>query len=268
MTAGDRLRLIRYKLGITTREVEDLSRAIAESKRNDDFFISHGWITRIENNDKTPTICKLYSLCAIYRIKFTELLSFFDVDLAELSKFGVETSLAQTHPADLTVYDSERTMTFPVRFDPGFDLTRSSLLTRMAESWAEVPLALLQHLNLRQHLYGYVGLDDNSMTPLIRPGSFLQIDDSETQISHVPWKTEYERPIYFFEMRDGYACSWCELQGSNLFLIPHPLSGYPTRQLAFPTEIEVVGRVTALAMRLKTTDDTLREQTRGLPRRS
>jgi transcriptional regulator with XRE-family HTH domain len=260
LTAGDRLRVIRYKLGITTREVEDLSRGIAQTKENEDFFISRGWITRIENNDKTPTICKLYSLCAIYRMKFTELLSLYDVDLAELSKFGVETSLSQTHPADLTVYDAERTVNFPVRFDPGFNLTRSSLLTRMVESWAEVPLALLQHLNLRQHLYGYVGLDDNSMTPLVRPGSFLQIDDSETRISHEPWKNEYERPIYFFELRDGYACSWCELQGDNLFLIPHPLSGYPTRQLEYPKEVEVVGRITALAMRLKISTGTKSEQ--------
>ncbi|HUR46502.1 MAG TPA: hypothetical protein VMZ27_11550 [Candidatus Saccharimonadales bacterium] len=261
------MRLIRYKLGITTREVEDLSRGIAKNKGNADFFISHGWIVRIENDDKTPTICKLYSLCAIYRIKFTELLSLYDVDLAELAKFGVENSLSQTHPADLTIYDTERTITFPVRFDPGFDLTRSSLLSRMAESWAEVPLALLQHLNLRQHLYGYVGLDDNSMSPLVRPGSFLQIDDSETRISQVPWKTEYERPIYFFELRDGYACSWCELQGNNLFLVPHPLSGYPTRQFVYPLDVEVVGRVSAIAMRLKTNYDTSQEPLRGLPKR-
>ena len=117
-------------------------------------------------------------------------------------------------------------------------------------------LALLQHLNMRQHLYGYVGLRDNSMTPLVRPGSFVQIDDTQTKISNIAWNHEYERPIFFVELRDGYACSWCDLQGKQLFLIPHPLSGYPIRQFAYPAEADVVGRVTAVAMRLYLNDHT------------
>jgi transcriptional regulator with XRE-family HTH domain len=248
--AGDRLRLIRSKLGISTREVEDFSRQIALQKGNEEFFISHGWMTKIENNDKTPSICKLFSLCAIYRMKFTDLLMLFEVDLTELAKFSFEHSLPQTHLSDASAYDLDRTVNFPVRFDPGFDLSRSSLLARMVEAWSEIPLGLLQHLNMRQHLYGYVGLQDNSMTPLIRPGSFVQIDDTQTKVSTIAWKHEYERPIFFVELRDGYACSWCDLQGKQLFLIPHPLSGYPVRQFTFPGEADVVGRVTAVAMRL------------------
>ena len=250
MKAGDQLRLVRNKLGITTREVEDFSRQIAEQKGNEEFFISNGWITKIENNEGTPSICKLYSLCAIYRIKFTDLLLMYEVDLNELSKFRLENPLNQTHISDLSIYDEERAVSFPVRFDPGFSPAQTSLIARMVEVWAEIPLALLQHLNLRQHLYGYIGLGDNSMTPLVRPGSFVQIDDTQTKILALPWKTEHERPSYFIELREGYACSWCEVQGRQIFLIPHPLSGYPIRHYAYPAEADVVGRVTAVAMRL------------------
>ena len=248
--AGDRLRVIRNKLGITTRDVEDLSRRLAIQKRNEEYFISHGWMTRVENNDKVPSIFKLFSLCAIYHMKFTDLLTMYEVDLSELAKIASESTLPRTHPSDTTVYDLDRTVNFPVRFDPGFDLSRLSLLARMVEAWAEIPLALLQHLNTREHLYGYVGLQDNSMMPLVRPGSFVQIDETQTEVANIAWKHEYERPIYFVELRDGYACSWCEQQGKQVFLIPHPLSGYPIRQFAHPTEADIVGRVTAVAMRL------------------
>jgi transcriptional regulator with XRE-family HTH domain len=236
--------------------VEVLSGIIAQQKGNEEFLISHGYMTKLENNEYIPSIFKLFSLCAIYRMKFTELLMMYEVDLAELAKFSLESNLPQTHLSDTSIYDFDRTVNFPVRFDPGFDLSKSSLLARMVEAWSEIPLALLQHLNMRQHLYGYVGLHDNSMSPLVRPGSFVQIDDTQTKVSNIAWKHEYERPIFFVEMRDGYACSWCDLQGKQLFLIPHPLSGYPIRQFAYPTEADVVGRVTAVAMRLYLGDHT------------
>ena len=37
------------------------------------------------------------------------------------------------------------------------------------------------------------------------------------------WRTEFDRPIYFLELRNGYACGWCEVQGNELALLPHPL---------------------------------------------
>jgi hypothetical protein len=59
-----------------------------------------------------------------------------------------------------------------------------------------------------------------------------------------------ERPVYFVELRRGYACSWCEMKQNLLLLVPHPLSPVKTGQLAYPLEGEIVGRVTGVAMRL------------------
>jgi hypothetical protein len=88
------------------------------------------------------------------------------------------------------------------------------------------------------------------MYPLVRPGSFVQIDDRQKRIQKFTWRTEFDRPIYFVELRTGYACSWCELQGTQLTLLPHPLSQCSVRQFAHPAEAEIIGRVTALAMRI------------------
>ena len=88
------------------------------------------------------------------------------------------------------------------------------------------------------------------MYPLLRPGSFVQIDTELRKFQALPWRTEYDRPIYFVELRDGYACSWCEIQDRELLLMPHPLSHCKIRRFVYGAEAEIVGRVTAVAMRL------------------
>lgn len=65
------------------------------------------------------------------------------------------------------------------------------------------------------------------------------------------WTSEHDRPVYFFELRDNrYACSWCELEGSRLLLVPSPMSQVQIRYLRYPQDAEVVGRVTGVAMRI------------------
>jgi hypothetical protein len=85
---------------------------------------------------------------------------------------------------------------------------------------------------------------------MIRPGTFVQIDVNQRKIFSTPAHTIEERPVYFVELRDGYACSWCEKRQNLLLLVPHPLSPMKTRQLIYPLEGEIVGRVTGVAMRL------------------
>lgn len=250
MHPGEQLKEIRSRLEITTREVAELSGRIADSEGNQEFHISNAWLTQIENTESIPSIYKLFSLSVIYRIKFTDLLSLFGVDLQKIGKYQPQVLLPNTHLTNLEVVDGERSVTFPVRFDRGFNLDKTNLLSRMVEVWGEVPIALIQHLDVRHSQYGYIGLQDYMLHPMLRPGSFVQIDPEVKKIQPFSWRTEFDRPIYFVELRDGYGCSWCELQGKQLVLVPHPLSPCSTRQFAYPSEAEIVGQVTAVAMRI------------------
>lgn len=250
MRAGEQLKEVRNRLGITTREVEDYSRKIAEAENNEEYYVSNAWLTQIENKISIPSIYKLYSLSVIFRIKFTDLLLFYGVDLDKIVRYQMLIPLSRTHLANVEVYDNERSVSFPVRFDPGFKPERTNLLSRMVEIWGEVPVSLIQQLDFRNTSYGYIGLDDYTMYPLLRPGSFVQIDDRQKRIQKFTWRTEFDRPIYFVELRTGYACSWCELQGTQLTLLPHPLSQCSVRQFVHPAEAEIIGRVTAVAMRI------------------
>lgn len=266
MRPGEQLRELRNRLGITTRDVEEFSRNIAEDRQNEEFYISNAWLTQLENKNSVPSIYKLYSLSVIYRTKFNDLLIVFGIDLSATSRYQLALPLQNTHLASFEEPNPEKSITFPIRFDKSFNLENTSLIARMVEVWGEVPIALIQKLDLRHCQYAYIGMQDYTMYPLLRPGSFVQIDNQPTRMHPAAWRTEFDRPIYFVELRDGYACSWCEVRGSQLTLIPHPLSGCPIRQFVYPSEAEIIGQVTGVAMRLIPADGESDELPK-LPRR-
>ncbi|HEY2462329.1 MAG TPA: hypothetical protein VGI16_16085 [Candidatus Acidoferrum sp.] len=246
----------------------EFSQNIAETEGNPEFQISNAWLTQIENSDSVPSIFKLYSLSAIYHIRFTEILRLYGVNLEKLALHQLDKPLPNTHLTTLEVYDTEKTVSFPVRFDRSFDLDNTNLLSRIVEVWGEIPIALIQHLDIRHNLYGYIGLEDTTLYPLLRPGSFVQIDPRVRKIQPLRWRTEFDRPIYFVELRNGYACSWCEMQDGYLLLIPHPLSPNSIRRLNYGSEAEIIGQVTAVAMRLvDMTDSPAPDGAARLPRR-
>ena len=265
---SEQLKAIRTRLGITTREVAELSQKLADTEGNPEYAISNAWLTQVENSDSVPSIFKLYALSVIFRIKFNDLLMLFGVDLQKINQRQSELQLPDTHLVQMEVYDPERTVSFPIRFDRSFDIDNTNLLNRMVETWGEVPISLIQGLDLRHSLYGYVGLQDFTLHPLLRPGSFVQIDQRVRKIRPAHWRTEHDRPIYFVELRDGYACAWCDLQDGYLLLLPHPLSPVSVRRFSYGVEAEIVGQVTAVAMRLTDDPSAAADEAAKLPKRS
>lgn len=247
---GKRLKHFRLGLGLRTRDVEVYSRKIAEAQGNQGFYIPHSSLTEIENFDSTPNIYRLYSLSVVYRIGFIELLIMYGVDLDQMSQLQMAIKLPKTHVVTAQIYDTDRLVDFPIKFDPGARLEESNLLSRMVETWGEIPIAFLQHLGIRRNLYGYIGTEDYTLYPLIRPGSFVLIDDQDTKIQTSRWETEFDRPIYFLHLQDSCACGWCELDKGTLAIIPYSVSRCPVRMFKYPGEADVVGRVTGLAMPL------------------
>jgi len=246
---GKRLRRIRAQRGITARQVQELSREIAADQGNGEFLISHGRITQIENNESTPSIYKLCSLSAILSVPLMELITMF-VDLESFESYAYRLRRHQTHLVNFEVDQPGKSVSFPVQFDPAFDPDSTNLLSRMVQVWGDVPPAVLNRLRLRSLRYGVIGLNDYTLHPLLKPGSFVQIDDSQRRVVSPPFPNEYDRPIYFIELREGYVCGWAEMQGNKLVVLPHPLSNCRVRVLDYPVEAEVVGRVVAVAARI------------------
>jgi len=78
----------------------------------------------------------------------------------------------------------------------------------------------------------------------------VQIDSSQTRVDRGGLHNEFDRPIYFVELHDSYACSGCEPREGKLLLIPYPQSRNQVREVRFPDDSEIVGRVTAVSMRI------------------
>lgn len=249
-SAGQQLKALRVRLGLSTRDVQAKSQQIATEKHNQEYYISHAWLTDIEKGKFTPGIFKLYSLSAIYHRRFSEVASYFGVQIADLSRDSASIGLPRTHLLDSVGDADTKSVSLPVELKPNFRFEKTNLLARVVEKWDEVPVGLLQHLDLRKSAYGYIGLEDFTLYPLIRPGSLVQIDAKQRKISLVKWTTEFERPIYFTELRDGYVCSWCEIDRGQLIVIPHPHSHQEVRRFDYPSQAEIVGRVTGVAMRI------------------
>ena len=104
---------------------------------------------------------------------------------------------------------------------PRWASKRRILFAGIVDIWGSVPVPLLRRLGLQQSLYGYVGMQDKSMAPLLPPGSFVQIDTKQNRIRKGPFKkssseSHFARPIYFLDTRKGYKCGWCELKDGVL----------------------------------------------------
>lgn len=266
---GPRLKAYRNALGITLREVEAYSRHIANVEGNSAFIVSHSYLSALEGDKKgIPSFHKLFVLSVLYRIRLCDLLRCYGVDLENISKFEMDIRLPRTHLIWHDVYAPDRSVAFPVRFDPGFNLKETEFFTRIIETWGEIPIGFIQHLGIQKRLYGFIGTEDFTLYPIIRPGSIVSIDDSDTKIELQGWSDTFERPIYFLQLRKDYACGWCQVTGDRLSLIPCSTGFCSVREFNYPAEVAVVGRVVGVAMALvdpqsKLPPDVLRTRRQG-----
>ncbi len=247
--AGTRLKRVRKRLGLTLRQVEANSRRLAEKKKNPDFIISRGWLNNIENGAYKPSLFKLYALGAIYNVHWSSVFASFGCNLSDFSRDQAMFAPPKTQLASDSK-EVDDTIVVPLRSRENLRLDKTSLLSRLAEIWGEIPIRMIQHLDLRNGVYGIVGMSDRTMYPIIRPGSIVEIDQNQRKIASVKWQNEHERPIYFIELRGEYICSWCEMRGGYLSAIPHPNSKCEVRRFSYPREAEIVGRVVSVTMRL------------------
>jgi hypothetical protein len=245
--AGEKLKRVRERLRLTYRDVERASQRIAVSRGNDEFSIALSRLADIEHKGTVPTIFRLYSLCAIYRLDICEVMTWYGVHPDGLAAEAVEIPLDRTH---LVNFEPHGVIPVPQPQGEEFDPTRTTLLNHLVRRWGKAGLGLLNGLDLRGHRYGMIGTDDWSMYPLLHPGSLVLINEARRKVVSTGWGSELERPIYFLEARDGYRCGWFTSAGGKLIYQPHPASGLAPE--TFPAaDVDLIGQVTGVAMRLE-----------------
>lgn len=236
MLAGQTLKSLRNKRNVTVRDVEQASRRIADVKGDQRFRISNGWLVQLENGVSEPSICKLFSLSVIYRANFLDLVRIYNVDVHDKEKYEL-------------VADPQVTQLISITDNGNGDSPSSTPHAQLSTGLIpELGAMSAQQLpgredRARSIIHARLGSVDFTMYPMIRPGALLKIDTSQNKLTTGTWRNEYERPIFFIELRQAYACGWCELQGNNLLIIPHHSSPASVRRFTYPREAEIAGRV-------------------------
>jgi hypothetical protein len=233
---GLRLRQTREALGLTYRDVERASYQIAVNRGRPDFILHISRLADIENRDVVPSLHKLYSLAAILHLDPMEISSWYDAPFRQTFHDGA------CFPPPRTCLGSS-----PLPAMTSFNVENigspedTQILARRPTS--VVPMPHNENSASGKHRYGYIGLSDRRMVPLLRPGSTVLINTALRTIEDAEWSNEYDRPMYFVEIRNGYRCGWFQKDKCRLIMQPHVLSRCAPETWRTPDEAEVIGQV-------------------------
>ena len=236
---GLRLRQTREALGLTYRDVEKASYQIAVNRGRQDFILHISRLADIENRGVVPSLHKLYSLAAILHLDPLEISSWYDAPFRQIFHDGASFPPPRTYlsqaPLPPALSQSLNESNAP---------ENTELLSRKPANL--VPMPRNESSPSGKHRYGFVGLSDRRMVPLLRPGSTVLIDTTLRRIEDAEWSSEYDRPIYFVEIRSGYRCGWFQKDKSRLIMQPHTLSRCAPEAWRTPDDAEVIGQVVAI----------------------
>jgi len=238
---GGRLRTIRRQWQLSLREVEQRSLRFAQERGNQSYQVSASWLDRLEREEHELTVNKLITLADIYNLPTDQLLRSMypsDADAALLRPLSTPNATMLLNGGPL---EDQAKYLLPDEsgFDPEPDFT-----TLLPPGDGQ---------SLSPYRRGIIGKRDLTLDPMIPAGSIVHIGANKRSISsRKDWTNEFRRPIYFLMTRDSYVCGWCELDKKSdwLTLIPHPLSPASSQRWKYRTEIECIGRVIFVAIRL------------------
>jgi transcriptional regulator with XRE-family HTH domain len=243
---GKRLRTERERLRLSLRDVETLSRIVADRWQSYEYQISRTSLADIENGKWAPTLHRLYTLSVIYGHDYDRLAIMCGVPASESLSEHKTLRLPHTYRIGAAPEAYKSAMQSAAKLRDKLQVERTNLVPKMLETWDEVPI-VLQLMAGSDALFGYIGMDDYTLYPYVRPGAFVRIDPRQKKIPSAGWHGDYDRPIFFLELRERCVCTWCEMVDGRLILVPSQQSKRRTQHVRYPTDATIVGRVTGIS---------------------
>jgi hypothetical protein len=205
-TFGEEMRTRLQQLHIGIRRVDDFSRHDANTQHNSALHISKYRLHQLQQNADDITVAEIAELARLCQTPFKVMLSRY------LSCYA--------HLVDATDLPAS-TQLLPEQGCEWLDsLTLASDETELlAKSHGHLSFGPSRPMwpTGSHYIYGRIGQGDRTMWPLLLPGSIVRVNTRQKVIArHGSWRNDYDRPIYFLEVRGGFACGWCDFYDRQL----------------------------------------------------
>ncbi len=236
LSPGSEIRRLREERKLRPVDIRRISDAVRRDRNCPDFGISHATLNDIENENTVPSVRKMFSLAVCLHLPLEHILSLYGASPEDVKQHQSVSDRRQ-----VSVQTSSTSYSLP--FDNGCDFRYTGPLT--VDISALSGITALHHGGSAPTAYSYawVGSEDNTMADLIPAGSIIEIDPTHAAVQTGAWSDLRERPIYFCWTRESYRCAWCQEDGADLVVIPHPASHVLARRYRQPREAWVIGRV-------------------------
>lgn len=171
MDAGLRLRQIRERLGLTYRDVQRASLALARVRTRPQFTVNISRLADIENGGVVPSLHKLYALAVVYHLNPLEIFCWYDIPLDRFLSDALSFAAPQTHLMASPAF-SHRVE----KLAPPLLPECTQFLARSVAEWRGFGNILNSENG--HYRYGCIGMRDRRMEPILRPGSVVLVDVS------------------------------------------------------------------------------------------
>ena len=120
-----------------------------------------------------------------------------------------------------------------------------SAMRTILSVWSDIPVLLMLDVDWDRGPLVMIGMSDRMMSPLLPPGSLLQLDKTVRTVADGNW-SEFDRPIYLIENRSKFYCCHAQRRDDTLRLISHAES-HESPSISIPfKEAKVRGQVTPI----------------------
>jgi transcriptional regulator with XRE-family HTH domain len=239
------LRSARKRACLSLRTASAMSREIARALGDERYFTSQGSLSDYEANDQPPRhIHKLFSLCILYAIPFSELLKSYAIDVTiGANRIPAEWMLKHEGP------ESTSPAAMPIR---GF-LDESLKRIREMPFFVFRSLASLSALpDLSLHDIFWVGGQTKPMHPVLTGALLAVINHRKMTPPAFLRKSLWEQPLYLVLRRDGsFLLASCTLEDNTIVVHPHADGFVPHERLRNRVDAEVLGQVVAVVRSLR-----------------
>jgi hypothetical protein len=246
-SVAELLRNARGTPRLSLREASDMSRRIADSLRDDRYYISPSSLCDYELRNTVPRrIQTAITLCSLYGLPLRTLL--------EAMRIDPEDTGAEPMPDQFV---SRVSPVSPAENRDGNN-DREGFLGHLLEQSEETPFFLRQSMEVLSGLsdvslndFFWVGGSQDVLHPYLENGLLALVNRRLRRPVHFASKPLCRQPVYVLLKRDGtYLCACCSIENGTLVVHPYAKDFHRADVFRYHHDVEVIGQIVMIANRL------------------